>query len=151
MWGSEACTANSMAVSQNIKRSLRMCLAALLAGLYPVRTETRLQLGRVSMRTKKKWIKLFTKHSMSWTQLQSPGKRESKLRNCLHQTGQWACLRDTVLDNWFIGLIWEGPAHCRRCHPGHMVLATIRKGAAQATRGKPVSNALPRLLLQFLR
>lgn len=44
-----------------------------------------------------------------------------------------------------------GPAHCRCCHPGHMVLDTIRKVAAEATRGKPVGSALPWPLLQFLR
>lgn len=41
-------------------------------------------------------------------QVDTPGKKEAQMGNCLQQTGLWARQRGHFLDDW---LMWEGPVH----------------------------------------
>lgn len=47
------------------------------------------------------------------SQLDTPMKREPKMKICLHQTGLWACCE--ALFDW--KLMEEDLAHCGRRHP----------------------------------
>lgn len=53
------------------------------------------------------------------------GREEYWPRNCLYQTGLWACMWGYVLDCW---LLWEGGIHCGQYHAWAGVPELHKKG-----------------------
>ena len=74
----------------------------------------------------------------TWHNLGSSGK--GKLRTCLHQTGLWASLRGTFLNEY---LMWECPTHCGKCHPRAGDPGLYKKNWTEKEAGNKVVNRIP--------